>query len=578
MTLVKSLLMASVGLSILGSQVSAADYFVQPLTPGPVANTAIAAISLQATAPDDVSAPSVDQNAVTDPVVIPPVAGTVAPAKETVQPATEKTEPQKTAVSPGAKWVSARSPAGGSGATGETTTATPTAHAPTTPVVTAPSQTGSTATPTAPAPTTPVVTAPSQTGSTGTAATPPTTTLTGPAPVLTASQTYKSLDALLQSGKVQGGDRIFLLGGYHGPMVLAGLQFSSPVIVTAMPGQVAQVDSINVRASKQIVISGLKVWPTSNANGLVAQVRSYNDSSDLVFSDLDVRAAANSTNYNQWTITDWNNNQRSGFLIDGLRQTVTRNRVTGVFNGVFAVGQNALVEENIVDGFAGDAFRALGDNSVIRRNKAQNCRQTTGTHIDGIQSFSRGATGKVGTGVVRNIVIDSNKFLEFVGTRSPINCKLQGIGLFDGMYEGFVIRNNLISSTAYHGITIGGGLNSVITNNTVISALGNSGNWPWIRVSNHKNGTPSQNVTVANNLVTSLKVTSNPALGILQTNNVTVTNALGEFNAVANQDFTLKSTSTAIDKGAPALAPPVDIAKSPRPKGKAPDAGAYESY
>ncbi|HQU68637.1 MAG TPA: right-handed parallel beta-helix repeat-containing protein [Albidovulum sp.] len=556
MTFVKSLLMASVGLSILGSQVSAAEYFVQPLTPGPVANTAVAAISLQATAPDDVSAPSAEQNAVTQPPVIPPVAVTDAPATGTAQNGAETKEPHKIAVSPGAKWVSARGHGEASGTTGGTTTTTPTA----------------------PAPTTPVVTAPSQTGSTGTPPTPSTTTPTGPAPVMTASQTYNSLGALLQSGKVQGGDRIYLLGGYHGQMVLAGLQFTSPVTITSMPGQVAHVDSINVRASSKIVINGLKVWPTSAANGLVAQVRSYNDSSDLVFSDLDVRAAANSTNYQQWNTTDWNNNQRSGFLIDGQRQTVFRNRLTGVYNGVFVLGQNALVEENIVDGFAGDAFRALGDNSVVRRNRAQNCRQTTGTHIDGIQSFSRGPTGKIGTGVVRNIVIEGNKFLEFVGARSPINCKLQGIGLFDGMYDGFVIRNNLISSTAYHGITIGGGLNSVITNNTVVHAMGTTGNWPWLRVSNHKNGTPSQNVTVANNLLSSLKVTTNPALGILQTNNITVTNALGEFNSVANQDFTLKSTSTAIDKGAPTLAPPVDIAKSPRPKGKAPDAGAYESF
>lgn len=597
MKLVKSLLMASVGLAILGSQVSAADYFVKPLTPGPVANTPLAALSLQATLPGDESVPSAEQSEVTGPAVLPNATENEVADNETAAPVKAQSTSVLSAASSGAKWVRARDTKASAGATRQTApsartgstsvtqtlfasragrpsskTQTPSAHEPTTPVVTTP----------APEPTTPVVTPPAPTGSTGTGTgtgtTSPTPAPAGPAPVQTAGQTYNSLGALLQTGKVTGGDRIFLLGGYHGPMVLSGLQFNSPVTITSMPGQVAHVDSINVRASKKIIINNLKVWPSSNANGLVAQIRTYNDTSELVFSDLDVRSTANSTNYRQWSITDWGNYRYSGFLIDGQNQIITRNRVTGVYHGIFLLGQNNLAEENIVDGFAGDAYRALGDGTIVRRNKGQNCHQTNGTHTDGIQSFSRGATGKVGTGVLRNVTIEGNKFLEFVGTRSPINCKLQGIGLFDGMFEGFVIRNNLVSTTAYHGITLGGGLNSVIANNTVIHAQGVTGRWPWIVVSNHKNGTPSQNVTVANNMATWIKVTNNPSQKIVETNNLVVTNAAGEFTSVANQDFSLKSTSTAIDKGAATLAPQIDINKVPRPKGKAPDIGAYESF
>lgn len=598
MKLVRSLLTASMGLTLAGTQVSAADFFVQPLRPGPVTGAALNAISLQGYIDADAEESVPDASLFEDE---PPAAdaGEESARTETDTEAGAKTTAGAkgagfvTAGTAKAKWVKARSTTKvAEAATGPATeanvakktkpgkksaagseSATPVASAG---EGTASGSGGETTSPVVqPAPQ-PAPTTPQPQPTTPMPSTP--TTVTGPAPVQTAGQTYPSFGALMKSGKVQGGDRVFLLAGYHGPMIVDGQYYASPVLITEMPGQVAQVDNITVRRSKNIVFQGFKVWTSPNANGLVAQVRSYGDSSDLTFTGLDVRAVAGATGYNTWTATDWTNNQRGGFLIDGPRQTVARNRVTGVFNGIIMQGQDALMEENIVDGFSGDGMRALGDNSVVRRNKVQNCHQIGANHTDGFQSFSRGANGKVGTGVVRNVLIEDNKIFEFVGTRSALNCKLQGISLFDGMYDGWVIRNNVISSTAYHGITIGGGLNSQITNNTVIHAQGLAGKFPWIRVASHKNGTGSRNVTVANNLVTSLKVWNNASAGIVETNNVTVTNASGEFTGLNAQDFTLRSTAKAIDAGKVTLAPTLDIIGNARPKGKAPDAGAYESF
>lgn len=531
MQLVRSLLTAGLGLTVLGTQVCATDFFVQPLRPGPVSGTPLSAISLQATfAPD---APVVTTRAV-------PV--TTAPATSAAK----------------AKWVKARK--GGKAARVQRTTQT---VGTTTKVVATTATAGTT--------TTSAVAAKTASGvTTGTVA-------SGPAPTMNAGQTFASFGALMKSGKVKGGDRVYLLDGYHGAMVVTGQQYTAPVLITAMPGQVAQVDGITVRGSKNIVFEGLKVWTSANANGLIAEVRSYPDTSDLTFTNLDVRAVANSTNYSQWTKTDWNTNKRSGFLVDGQRQTVARNRVTGIYNGITTLGTDALIEENIVDGFAGDAMRALGDNSIIRRNKVQNCHQINASHTDGFQAWTK-SPGRVGTGILRNLTIEDNKIFEFVGKRSAIACKLQGLSMFDGMYDGFVIRNNLIVTTAYHGITMAGALNTQIVNNTVIHAQGLAGKFPWIRVSNHKNGTPSRNVVVANNLVTANKVVANAARNISESNNIVVTNASAEFNSVATRDFTLRVGAKAIDAGAAAKAPKVDIAGNPRPKGKAPDAGAYENF
>ncbi|MGB5836313.1 MAG: choice-of-anchor Q domain-containing protein, partial [Albidovulum sp.] len=94
----------------------------------------------------------------------------------------------------------------------------------------------------------------------------------------------------------------------------------------------------------------------------------------------------------------------------------------------------------------------------------------------------------------------------------------------------------------------------------------------------HKNGTPSNNVNVTNNMTTAMRVTADPAKKIAIANNIVVTNATGEFTSVTQRDFTLKSNSKGVDAGSVAAAPKADIAGTPRPKGKAPDAGAYESF
>ena len=392
-------------------------------------------------------------------------------------------------------------------------------------------------------------------------------------------QTWPSVDALLASGQVQGGDRIYLKDGYHGSLRIVDTSFNAPVVIAPAPGETAHLESISVRNSRNFVFQGLKVWAVTNNGGNTALVRSYPDSSDLAFLDLDIRGVATSPDYLTWSATDWANYKHDAMLIAGWNMTVARNRATGVFHGIFSLADNVLIEENIVDGFAGDGMRANGNQSIVRRNKVQNCVRIDANHPDGFQSFSRGTNGKVGTGTVKDLTIEENKFFEWVGTvQSPLRCKLQGIGMFDGMYDNVVIRNNIIVSRAYHGITINGALNTLIANNTVIHADGIASKWPWLLISRHKDGTPQHNVTLANNLVSNNKVKSDPALKVVETNNVIVKNPSTEFTSVANRDLTLKSTATGIDAGTPTFAPPTDIVGAPRPNGKAPDAGAYESF
>ncbi|NJO91658.1 MAG: hypothetical protein HC831_23865 [Chloroflexia bacterium] len=62
------------------------------------------------------------------------------------------------------------------------------------------------------------------------------------------------------------------------------------------------------------------------------------------------------------------------------------------------------------------------------------------------------------------------------------------------------MENNVVITNHYHGITFMGMRNSKIANNTVIDQIPGDNLSPWIMISNHKNGTPSENCLIINNL------------------------------------------------------------------------------
>ncbi len=516
MRLIRTILVVGFGLVICQSAADARDFFVQPIQAGPVKGTALAVITLQASTGGTTAAP-------------------VASSKRV-----------KTVTTGGGnvgKWVRPFST--------QTAAATSQTAAKTSDVA-APAATAGPAT---------------QAGGTASALTAPTST------------PYKSMTALLSTGLVTGGDRIFLMDGYHGPISFRGMKFSSPVTVAPMPGQVAHADSILVDQSSNIVFRDLLVWPQISAPNNGAVVRTYTSASDITFDRLDVRAEAASPSYISWTKAQWISKKRVAILAEGARMTITNSRVTGVQHGIMAMGKSALVEKNIVDGFSGDGMRALGDDSIVRNNKIQNCFQIDGNHADGFQSYSRGPNGNPGAGTLRNLLVENNKIFEWtLAQTSPIRCHLQGISMFDGMYDNARIENNMVIVSAYHGITIAGAVNSMIRQNTVVNPNGLGGKYPWIRISSHKNGTPPSNTQVVNNFATAIANKGSPATNLYVANNIIAGAAATEFAAFSAQNLALKSGSRAIDAGDKTKTNTSDILGVARWKGKGPDVGAFESF
>jgi hypothetical protein len=252
------------------------------------------------------------------------------------------------------------------------------------------------------------------------------------------------------------------------------------------------------------------------------------------------------------------------------------NHLKNIDFGVVVSGDFCRIEKNVVENFAGDGIRGLGDYGVFQYNTVKNCYDVNANHDDGFQSWSRGDDGQVGTGTVRGIILRGNTIINYEDSSQPFRGTLQGIGCFDGMFEDWVIENNVVYVDHWHGITLSGAVNCRIVNNTVVDINTDRPGPSWIRISDHKNGSPSSGCLIRNNITTSIShdtgvmVDHNLIIGWAEYPNI--------FRDFVDMDFHLKSGSEAIDIGSTDLCPGVDKDGITRPKGCCCDVGAYEFF
>ena len=381
---------------------------------------------------------------------------------------------------------------------------------------------------------------------------------------------WSSVIGALKNAK--GGDTILLMDGPHGSLNAYNVPFDTPVTVRSMNGKKARFDWITAHGTtKNIVFQNFSVWPSDANAPEKGKLIETGTGTGMVFDGLDVRGGADAGTYPGWSKEKWATRSVNGILTRGVHTTIKNNSFTGVAFGIQTFGDDSLILNNTVSGFSGDGMRVLGDNTVVRGNKVTDCVQINANHADGLQSWR--TSGEA----VSGLVIDSNTILEWSNPRSnPLRCKLQGIGFFDGFYDNLTISNNVISSSAYHGISVYGARNAAIVNNTVVQAHGNPARAPWIGVFAKKNGTPSSNVSVANNLSMAFKGVSSPANNIVSEANTVILYPAKVLQDVARFNYRPKADSGYIDSGSAAKAPKVDIVNNRRPAGKAPDRGAYE--
>lgn len=373
---------------------------------------------------------------------------------------------------------------------------------------------------------------------------------------------------------VKAGDTIRLRSGYHGRLSITRYYNADTITVAAEEGHEPRLSSVRIRAGSGWRLRGLTVsaeFGESYERRTLVDLDSHNwhgPVHDIVVEVCAIRSVADAS---AWTAADWNELACNGVQVDGARMTIRGNHLLNVNFGISVDADDSVVSENVVENFAGDGLRGLGDRCTFEYNTVKNCYNVNANHDDGFQSWSYGPEG-VGSGEVVGLVLRGNTIINYEDPNQPHRGALQGIGCFDGTFVDWVVENNVVITDHWHGITLLGARNCLVTNNTVVDRNETRPGPPWIRIGRHKRGTAPVDCVVRNNLA----ATFNSAAGVLEENNLRIAEPAALFVDVENFDLHLLPDAAAIDAGSDIDAPAVDRDRIARPQGEGIDIGAYE--
>ena len=380
-----------------------------------------------------------------------------------------------------------------------------------------------------------------------------------------------STELLNAINNVQGGDTISLHSGSYGDLTISGKNNNSFVTIRTYSGATPVFTSIDIHNSSYWKLSGLEIKPrySSGADGTEAVNL---DGNHLTVENCIINY---SDNISGWTASDWLARTGNGIIMDGTNIRVINNTITAIDHGVSCNSSNSLVSHNLIANFRGDGIRGLGNDDVYEYNTIKNEYDVDDNHDDGFQSWTYGSGG-VGTDTVKNVTLRGNTIINFEDPNQPFKGELQGVGLFDGMFENWIVENNLIITDHWHGISFYGAINCKIINNTVLDNNNTPEPDPWIMVHDHKNGTPSSGVIVRNNIATDYSLSG----GVTEDHNIEITMNEAPTYFVnpsgGTGDYHLLSTSPSVDAGSENNAPTIDKDGVTRPQGNGFDIGAYE--
>lgn len=319
-----------------------------------------------------------------------------------------------------------------------------------------------------------------------------------------------------RSAPIKPGDIIYLNSGDHGNVQIAGAVNSDFITVQAAPGQIPSLRSLRVFAASKWMFVGLKVQGagdgSSNSPSGAALIEfgrnvALGPTSDVIFSGGSVSTTDDS---NTWTDLDWVKKPFVfGLLSSATCVSISGNRFFNLRNAVQFDGDRHFISDNEINNFGNDGIDIIASNATVQHNKITNGRHTKSepSHPDGIQGWTKNSQTNT------NVLIDGNIIIK---TGDPQITEMQGIGIFDGKWDGLTISNNVVVTNHWHGIAVAGATNTKIINNTVV-AYDPITRPTWITVFSPKDRPPSENVIVRNNITTRLVF---PEAGVTADHNI----------------------------------------------------------
>jgi parallel beta-helix repeat protein len=386
----------------------------------------------------------------------------------------------------------------------------------------------------------------------------------------TMERPWRTLEEVFsQDKKFEAGDVVYLRGGHHGAITVRGLN-DDYVTITSLEGHNPIASSVRFNNARFWRVKSLTITPEfSKPYTQKTLVDIADTASNISIEGCRLYSVKDTTN---WSARDWVTKSCFGVIIRAPHCRLLNNHLLNVDHGITILGNHNVVENNTVENFSGDGIRALADHCIYRHNIIKNCFDVDDNHDDGIQSWSVGENG-VGTGVVKDVVIDGNLIINHCDPAQKFKGTLQGIGCFDGFYSDWLITNNIVIVDHWHGITLGGATNCRIINNTVVDTNDQEPGPPWILIGNHKDGRQSSNNVIRNNLAK--KFPTRPGLARMD-HNMVITDYDDFFADYRKRDPRLRPGSPACDAGSNEGITAEDFLRNRRLRGGAVDAGAIE--
>jgi len=327
--------------------------------------------------------------------------------------------------------------------------------------------------------------------------------------------------------QIKGGDEIYLMSGKYGDVFIQGYYNTKPITIKAFPGQKPVLNQVTVFSGANWVFDGITIlrYQESKFKSLfLAKKHSWQGPvSDITLLNSNIIGSAD---ISTWAASEWDQAPK-GIRSTGSDFIARNNIIKNVGFAIESLGQNAMFENNTIDTFSFDAIRGLGSYSTYQNNLIKNSVYTGNpNHDDAFQSWTINSVPVVGTLFINNTIIDNfdlNSKSSYLATTTP---KMQGVGLFDGPFMDWVIKDNTIVIDHYHGISVYDSKDFTITGNKVLDRVPDNSTNPWILLSskNRNGGMPLAGNIVTNNILTSSVRTTN---GVDPADNVIKDNATG---------------------------------------------------
>jgi hypothetical protein len=338
------------------------------------------------------------------------------------------------------------------------------------------------------------------------------------------------------AGPIAPGDEILLVSGNYGNLSLnvfnTEIANSAFVTIAAASGQTPVLTSLFIAGTNNWTFSGLKVQslqPTALSGHALIDIDPSPTFpvSNIVLENMTISSQDNVAG---WSKGQWVTNSRAGVFIRSPAGTtatkcisLTASHITNVRYGAAIAAGQVLFSDNQIDHFGDDGIDYAASNIAITHNSIHdNLDIGDGNHEDAMQGVAGFLAAGATVNHFQNVLIDSNVVIRQTDPRLPFPTYLQGIDAFDSDWTNVAVTNNVVVTSACHGITFESVHNSLIANNTVVEdgLVSTPGCVAAINVggATHE-GAVSSNTAVRNNLTSRLYVDTRNS-GVVPDHNV----------------------------------------------------------